>query len=133
MLTYKMESLIIYYVVMGGMCLMFCSFFPICKKFQKKKHIYKWLYVVPYGEAILAMFLCFFLFNNNFEKDGLFFLTLTFMLLPFVHMFIYCCIPYYKKKMPRNKALQLIAFILVYVVAIVGVLNYIKMYIILFQ
>ena len=68
LLNYKMESLIIYYVVMGIMCLMFCSFFPICKRFQNKKHIYKWLYVVPYGEAILAIFSCYFLFNNNFEK-----------------------------------------------------------------
>lgn len=42
--------------------------FPICKRFQNKKHIYKWLYVIPYGEAILAIFSCYFLFNNNFEK-----------------------------------------------------------------
>lgn len=104
LLNYKMESLIIYYIVMGLMCLMSCAFFPICNKFQKRKYIYKWLYVVPYGEAILAMFLCCYLFTSDFESGGLFFLTLIFVLLPFIHMFAYCCIPYYKTKVPRNKA-----------------------------
>ena len=93
---------------MGIMCLMSCAFFAICNKFQKKKHIYKWLYAVPYGEAILAMFLCCFLFTGDIESGGLFFLTLIFVLLPFIHMFAYYCIPYYKTKIPHNKAFQLI-------------------------
>lgn len=119
--NHKMESLITYFIVMSLMFFLFYSYFPICNKFQNRKRIYKRLLAIPYGEAILAMCLFCFLFTSDFESDGLFFLSLIFLLLPFVHIFVYYCIPYYKTKIPRNKAFQLIAFILGYV-AIIAVL-----------
>lgn len=120
----KMELLI----VIGFIYLLYYPFLVICNMFKNRKDIYKKLYLVPYVEVIIAMLLCYFGVAGYFESDVLFLLTILFLLLPFVHMVMYYCIPYWKTKIPRDQGLRMMLFVFGYCAVMIGMLYYLNPY-----
>ena len=106
------------------MRILFGYFGSICNKYHNKKHIYKWLLAVPYVEAVLAMSSVYYVLNRGLENDLLVIIVVLIVIMPLVHIIQYYYIPNRNTKMPINKRIKIILFIIGYCMAVMGVLYY---------
>lgn len=101
------------------MMLSIWGFQLLCFKYEKNEKIYKRLQLVPYVEAVIGIVLCILIFVTRIYE--LLFVFLFFLIMPLLHAGFYCCVPYWREKLPRKVGLRFLAFVLGYI-AILGVI-----------
>lgn len=121
-MSYKIESIIIYFTFAIIFCFAMWIYIYFCRKYKEKKKVYKWFAVIPYAEMILSLILLCILYLNGFENNALFLVTLGLILLPFIHLFMYYYVPYGNEKVPLFKRIQCLIILFFYVVLVLGLL-----------
>lgn len=121
-MSYKIESIITYITFAIIFCFAMWIYIYFCRKYKDKKKVYKWFVVIPYTEMIVSLVLFCVLYLNNFDGNVLFLVMLGLMLLPFMHLFMFYCVPYGNEKVPRIKGIQCLIILFFYVVLVLGLL-----------
>ena len=121
-MSYKIESIITYIIFAIIFCFAMWIYIYFCRKYKDKKKVYKWFVVIPYTEMIVSLILFCALYLNNFDGNVLFLVMLGFMLLPFMHLFMFYYVPYGNEKVPLFKRIQCLIILFFYVVLVLGLL-----------
>ena len=122
-MSYKLESILTYVIFAVAFSVAIIVYIFLCHKYKNNKKIYKCFALAPYAEMVLSLFFLVLSFLDGFVSNFLMPATIGFMLLPFIHLFVYyCCVPYWNTKIPRDKKISCCISLLFYVAILLGLL-----------